>query len=307
MELRQLSYLVAVAEESSFTKAAARVHVAQPAVSQQIAQLERELGEKLLDRSDRRVRLTAAGEAFLPHARAALGAAATGRDAVAALNGVLSGRLTLGTIPFPPEAFQSVVAAFRARHPEVRLTVRTGSPERLTDDVASGALDAALIGVMGRRQPAGPSGLRLRSDLAGQPFAVEPLVIVVPPDHALAAAESAVLADLRDEPFACLTHGQGLRAVVEAATAAEGFTLDVRAETDDLLTLTDFVADGFGAALLPASVAARSRKPLVAIRLDRPRLNRTQVLIWHRRRISAAATAFLDVAEARDAAVRRAR
>src|SRR3954452_514969 len=103
MELRQLHYVVAAAEEASFTRAAARGHVAQPASSQQIAQLERELGEKLFDRSERRVRLTPAGEAFLPHARAALDALNAGRDAVTALRGELAGRLAIGTVPSPPE------------------------------------------------------------------------------------------------------------------------------------------------------------------------------------------------------------
>src|SRR5215213_6125008 len=105
MELRQLQYLVAVAEEASFTRAAARVRVAQPAISQQVAQLERELGERLFDRSDRKVRLTAAGEAFLPHARAALGATVAGRDAVRSLTGLLAGRLVVGVVQVPPPAF----------------------------------------------------------------------------------------------------------------------------------------------------------------------------------------------------------
>jgi DNA-binding transcriptional LysR family regulator len=306
MELRQLSYLVAVVEEGSFTKAAARVHVAQPAVSQQIAQLERELGEKLLDRSDRRVRLTPAGEAFLPHARAALESTAGGRDAVAALRGVLSGRLAVGTIPCPPPLFHDLLAEFRSRYPEVRLTVNTGSPESLTTDVSFGVLDAALIGVMNQRLPAGPSGQRLRPELASRTIAVEPLVVplvvAVPPDHRLVGADHAELADIRGEPFVTLTRGHGLRAVVEAATAAAGFTLDIRTETDDLVTLTDLVGHGLGVALLPRSVVDRSRRPLVAVPLERPRLKRTQVLVWHRRRIPPVVKAFLDLAEVSDGA-----
>ena len=313
MELRQLAYLVAVAEESSFTKAAARVRVAQPAISQQIAQLERELGEKLFDRSDRRVRLTPAGEVFLPFARTALEATAVGRDAVASVRGILSGRLTLGTIPCPPQLFPSLLAEFRTRHPEVRQIVRTGSPETLAADVASGALDAALIGVINQRLPAGPSGQRLGADLASQTVAVEPLVIAVAPGHPLAemtemtatsGTSGAALSDLSGQPFVTLTRETGLRAVLEAAAAAAGFTLDVRAETDDLITLTDLVGYGIGVAILPLSVIERSKRPLVAVRLDKPRLKRTQVLVWHRRRLSATAQAFLDVAEAHDESAR---
>ena len=96
MELRQLEYLVAVAEEASFTRAAERVHVAQPGVSAQIRRLERELGHELFDRSGRTVRLTAVGEAVLPHARAALEAVAGARTAVDELSGLLGGRLAIG-------------------------------------------------------------------------------------------------------------------------------------------------------------------------------------------------------------------
>src|SRR5215468_2316603 len=116
MELRQLRYLIAVAEEASFTRGAARVHVAQPAVSQQIAQLERELGDKLFDRSDRQVHLTPAGEAFLPYARAALDAALDGRDAIVSMRGVLTGQLAVGTIQSPPEFMIRMLGEFQRLH-----------------------------------------------------------------------------------------------------------------------------------------------------------------------------------------------
>src|SRR4051795_12766881 len=96
MDLRQLSYFVAVAEERQFTRAAERVSVAQPAVSAQIGRLERELGERLFHRDPRTVTLTPAGDALLPHARAALAAAERGRDTIASLRGMLTGRLRVG-------------------------------------------------------------------------------------------------------------------------------------------------------------------------------------------------------------------
>src|SRR5436190_20936586 len=98
MELRQLEYFVAVAEEASFTKAAARVHVAQPGVSAQIRQLERELGQDLFDRTGRAVRLTEVGVAVLPYARAALEAVAGARLAVDELTGLLRGRIAVGML-----------------------------------------------------------------------------------------------------------------------------------------------------------------------------------------------------------------
>lgn len=300
MELRQLRYLVAVAEEGTFTRAATRVRVAQPAISQQIAQLERELGERLFDRSDRRVRLTPAGEAFLPFARAALDAAVGGRDAVNSLRGVLAGRLTLGTVPFPPAAVLDQLQEFQRRHARVRLTLRVGDPEDLAADVASGLLDAAVIGVASSRLPAGPTGQRLPAALASTALATEPLVIAVPPGHPLAANATADLADLRDEPIVTLTRGTGLRSTLEAACDDLGFTVDVHAETDDLTLVADLVGRGLGVALLPRSVAERAQSRLVAVELRRPALNRPMVLIWPRQRVSIPGRAFLDLFRARD-------
>ncbi|NGN62314.1 LysR family transcriptional regulator [Streptomyces sp. A7024] len=292
MELRQLRYLVAIAEEGGFTRAAERVRVAQPAVSQQIAQLERELGARLFDRSGRRVRLTAAGEAFLPCARATLAAADAGKDAVAALRGELAGQLTLGTIPCPPDSFIRQLGVYRRRHPKVRLTLRTGDPEALAADVASGALAAALIGVTADRLPAGPAGQRLRATLASADLGTEPLVLAVPPDHHLAEAGEASLPDLRHEPIVTLTPGTGLRSVLESACATAGFTPNVHAETDDLAVLADMVAHGLGVGVLPRS-AARSRQELVTLPLhDAP--HRSMTLIWNRDRTSALTQAFLQ-------------
>src|SRR5439155_14557391 len=98
MELRQLEYFVAVAAERNFTRAAEKVHVAQPGVSAQIRRLERELGEELLDRSGRTVRLTEVGAAVLPYARAALGAVSGARDAVAEFTGLVRGHVTVGMV-----------------------------------------------------------------------------------------------------------------------------------------------------------------------------------------------------------------
>src|SRR6185369_14700583 len=98
MDLRQLEYFVAVAEEANFTRAADRVHITQSGVSAQIRQFERELGAELFDRSNRTIRLTSAGQAALPHARAALAAAGAVRQSIDDVNGLIRGRLTLGMI-----------------------------------------------------------------------------------------------------------------------------------------------------------------------------------------------------------------
>jgi DNA-binding transcriptional LysR family regulator len=300
MEFRQLQYFVAVAEEASFTRAAARVHVAQPAISQQVAQLERELGEKLFDRSERQVRLTPAGEAFLPHAQAALDATTGGRDAVLSLRGELAGMLTIGTIPSPPPWLIGQLAHFQRRHPKVRLILRSGSPDNLAADVTAGALDAAVIGVSAGRLPAGPAGQRLPAALASAMVATERLVIAVAQHHPLADTTAVTLSQLRNEHIATLTPGTGLRAVLENACAEAGFTPQIHVETDDLSVLADLAAHGLGVALIPRSAAERTQLDLVILALRRPALHRRMALVWHRHRLSTPGRAFLEQIQMHD-------
>src|ERR1700761_7507227 len=122
MELRQLEYFVAVAEERSFTRAAERVMVAQSGVSAQVGKLERELGQPLLDRSHRAVKTTPAGEAVLPLARRALDAVAQIRHAIDALQGLTSGQVRVGMVTSSPAVIIDVLASFHERHPGVEIT-----------------------------------------------------------------------------------------------------------------------------------------------------------------------------------------
>src|SRR5690348_9847822 len=124
MQLQQLATFVAVVEEAHFTRAAERLRIAQPAVSQQIQRLETEVGERLLHRDRRAVTLTAAGEALLPHARAALAEVERGRQAVAALRGLVTGDLRVGLVmPLPDRRVLGTVGVFGRRHPAIRLTL----------------------------------------------------------------------------------------------------------------------------------------------------------------------------------------
>lgn len=289
MEMRQLQYFVAVAEDLNFTRAAARVHVAQPAVSQQIARLEHELGQELFDRSRRRIRLTAAGELFLPFARESLETAARGRDAVAGLAGVLAGPLSVGTIQSPPPALLEELAAFHREHPRVEISLRTGSPQYLAEQVAKGALDAALLGVTGQPLPAA---------VATADYATEPIVALVAPGHALAGRSWIALATLRDQPLATLTAGSGLRTVLEAACTKAGFKPLIHAETDDINLLIDLAAHRLGVALIPAVGPAHARADLVTLAVRRPELARRTALAWHRHRPTGTALAFLEHARA---------
>jgi DNA-binding transcriptional LysR family regulator len=137
MELRHLAYFLAVAQEGNFTRAADRALVAQPAISQQILRLERELGEKLFDRTSSGARLTEAGRVLLPHARAILAGADRARDALTSLQGLMTGRLALGSVQTPPTALAELLGRFRENHPGVQLSVREAHTEPLASACAA--------------------------------------------------------------------------------------------------------------------------------------------------------------------------
>ncbi|GGW63806.1 LysR family transcriptional regulator [Streptomyces lucensis JCM 4490] len=186
MELRQLNYFVAVAEELHFGRAAERLHIVQSAVSQQIQRLERELGAELFDRSPRRVRLTGAGERLLPEARAVLAAAERARTSVAATAG-----LRLGTSTGLGAHLDRVLAAFAERVPDVAVElVSLPAGERL-ERVAAGRLDAAFV-----RSAEPPPGVRVL------PLWPDPLVAALPAGHPLAARDEIDVAELAGLPLA---------------------------------------------------------------------------------------------------------
>ena len=150
MELHQLEYFVAVAEEASFTRAASRVHVAQPGVSAQVRRLESELGQQLLDRSGRSVRLTEVGSAVLPFARAALDAVAGARLTVDELAGLVRGQVTVGMVSgCALPILAELLAGFHHRYPGVTITLVEDNSDRLAERLRDGQLDLALIGWAG--------------------------------------------------------------------------------------------------------------------------------------------------------------
>ncbi|MEU9477487.1 LysR substrate-binding domain-containing protein [Streptomyces sp. NPDC048191] len=203
MELRQLSYFVAVAEELHFGRAAERLHIVQSAVSQQIQRLERELGAELFDRSPRRVRLTGAGERLLPEARAVLTAAEKARAVVAAPAG-----LRLGTSTGLGAHLDRVLAAFAERAPEVAVELFSLPAGERLDRVAAGRLDAAFVRAVEPRP-----GVRVL------PLWADPLVAALPAAHPLAARDEVDLADLAGLPLA-LTPRRNNPALVDLVLGA---------------------------------------------------------------------------------------
>jgi DNA-binding transcriptional LysR family regulator len=274
MELRQLEYLVAVAEEANFTRAAERVHISQSGVSAQIRQLERELGQALLDRSGRPVRLTEVGAAVLPYARAALDAVASARLAVDQLAGLVRGQVTFGmvsgcAVPAVPE----LLAGFHDLYPGVGITLTEDGSDRLVQALREGRLDLALIGSAGGPLPG------LEATVVTDEAVVA--AVAAGSDGPLPALQTVAVDALRDQPLISLPRGTGVRAALDAACASAGFTPRIVFEAGALQMVAQLADMGLGAAILPASVGQAHRATLHVVQIDRPQLRSRLELAWN--------------------------
>ncbi|TCO55066.1 LysR family transcriptional regulator [Actinocrispum wychmicini] len=267
MELRQLAYFVAVVDEANFTRAAARMHVAQPGVSAQIRQLERELGHELLDRGGRSVQVTEVGAAVLPFARAALAAVEGARLAVDELAGLVRGHVALGMITSHAFDIPGLLAGFHDDHPAVEITLSEANSDVLVRDVLAGRLDAAIIGYAGDA----PEGLGVHV------LVDEPIVAAVAHSDPLARTASLSIDALRDRLLICLPLGTGVRSSLEKACAQAGFRPHVAFEAGTPPMLAELARRGLGMAILPESLVG-SRPELHGISLAG--LRGTLALVW---------------------------
>ncbi|MDH6124064.1 LysR family transcriptional regulator [Kitasatospora sp. GP82] len=272
MELRTLEYFVAVAEERSFTRAATRCHVAQPAISQQIRSLERELGEKLFDRGTRAVSLSAAGEALIPHARAALAAAAAAKAEFAARSGLLTGELALGTVDgVETTELPSQLGAFHRRHPGVTVRLIGGTSSDLLNRVRHGTLDAAVVAL-----PRGGVAPYFHHRVLLQ----DEIVAVVSRDRPEAGKPQLTLSQITGAPL--ITYGQdsGLRPHLEAAFEDAGVSFRPAYATNDVALQVALVASGVGIALAAGADSTLARDARVGTVPLSPRIPYTKALIW---------------------------
>ncbi|MDQ0381703.1 LysR family transcriptional regulator [Amycolatopsis thermophila] len=289
MELRQLEYFVMVAEEGNFTRAAERVHVAQPGVSAQIRRLERELGHELLDRSGRAVRPTEVGEAVLPYARAALAAVAGARLVADEFRGLVRGRVALGMVTSHNFDVPGLLADFHDEYPGVEITLVEDRSEQLTDGIRTGRLDAAIVSMATDERPSGLD-VAVLTDQA--------IFAAVGRDDAWAARADVPLEELRSRPLISLPAGTGLRARLDEAFAAKGLTARIGFEAAHPTVLADLAARGLGVAILPESVAT-ARPDLHPLPITDPPLRGCLALAWRAAGpVSPAARVFLDRARA---------
>jgi DNA-binding transcriptional LysR family regulator len=275
VEVRQIEYVVAVAEEGSFTRAAQRCHVAQSALSQQVARLERELGTKLFERTSRSVRLSEAGTTLLPHAIQILEDMASARAALDQLAQIITGRLRIGMTQTANKTLDVVgaIGEFHHRYPAVALATMSGPEYELVEEVQAGHLDIALAAL---------NPHSIRPGLIFSPLAdPEPLVAVVPATHPLARRRRVRLAELASSEFVEFRARTVLRNMVDDAFIDGGIQRRSAFEVGQITDIIDYVGSGLGVAIIPRvfapheTLGAVSTRQVSVLQLAEPTLSLT--------------------------------
>lgn len=290
MDLRQLRYLVTLAEERHFTRAAAREHIAQPALSQQIRRLEDELGVALVERTTRQVSITEAGAMLVARARRVLSEADAALAEMQAVRGMESGRVNVGTMhTMGPVDVSLALAIFHERHPAIELTVREQSSEELAQMLRDDELDLAFLSVT---QQVSSHGLGLHELVS------EELVALLPAGHRLAARRRLRMAELQGEEFISFREGARLRELLMDGTQQAGFEPRIKLESNESERIRRLVARGMGVALLPRSDADAPGAEVAVVGLSEPSLSREITLAWRRgRRHPPAVSEFMELAQ----------
>jgi DNA-binding transcriptional LysR family regulator len=245
MELRQLKAFVAVAEERNFTRAAARLYVAQSGLSATVRSLERELHAPLFVRSTRRVALTPAGSALLPEARRTLASARAAEDAVVAIEGLRHGTLNLGVVQ-AASLFDlaGLLARYHAAYPGIQLNLRHASSADLVQFVHDGTLDLTFATATDERD----------DDLLTMPLVRSPLVALCRRDDEWRGRDSVALATVAEREQVGFPVGWGVRTLVDRAMRSAGLEPSTNLEVNDSDTLLDIVEAGLGVAIVPEGI-----------------------------------------------------
>jgi DNA-binding transcriptional LysR family regulator len=282
VNLRQLEYFVVIAQEGSFTRASERLLIAQPSLSQQIRALEAELGGSLLERLPRGVRLTMAGQNFLPEAQAAISHTDRARRSVRMALGLESGQLAIATNTSAAAGIlPSVLTHWQALHPSIEVSLSEYLHRRLLEKGVRGGDGDMAVGSPPDRWE-GPI----------EPLGWEEFVLVLPDGDPLLRNRSIDLAQLAERRWVHFAAGHGLAELVDMLCGAAGFIPRVAVRTSQVVAAPLFAAAGLGPALVPDNVVPDSAKQLV--RPVRPRLVRP-VVAFTRREWSPVTHAFLEI------------
>jgi DNA-binding transcriptional LysR family regulator len=289
MDLRHLRYFQAVAEELSFSKAARRLRIAQPALSRAVQELEQDLGTRLIDRNRRTVSLTPAGTVLLGETAVVLERLDESLRRVKRTAAGEDGELRLGYIGPPTQPFLCrLLAEYRLRFPKVSVHLEERTPERVWEMVAKGRLSVALT------RPVPGQGERALSTLL---LRQEPLGIVVRADHPLAEKKSIAWKDLAQEPLIVLARreGVGLHDEILAACRAAGFAPRISQSPSLMGTVLTYVEAGSGVGIATDSVAASSMPACLRYVPVTPEHSVPLVMVWNPDELSPSVKAFRDL------------
>jgi DNA-binding transcriptional LysR family regulator len=288
VELRHLRYFVAVAEELHFGRAALRLHLAQPPLSQQIRKLEEILGHQLFARTSRAVRLTASGEVFLDRARRTLRtvgedlaeARSVGRGEIGSLRVGFIGSSMLTPLP-------AMLGRYRRKHPKADLQLREAMSSQIMQSLLDGAVDVGFL------RDGGPL-----PGLESETLFSEPFVAVLPANHRLAGRKSISAAALRDEPFVFFPQVAGRMAYDKTLSICEehGFRPRIVQEAPQWLTVLRLVGAGLGVSIAPACVEKIAAPDVVCVRLSHARVRSDIELAWRAGEDRTIVTTFRQMA-----------
>lgn len=290
MELRQLQYTLKIAEERNFSRAADKLHIAQPSLSQQLSKLEQELGVKLFQRNTSTVELTYAGASFIEHAKKIMDAVEQLRQEMDDISQLRAGRVVIGSMPITgSHLLPYVLPAFKEAYPEIQVALLEDTSLNLEKLTAGGGTDLSLLSLP-LQEPS----------LTYEPIGEEMIDLAVPPQHPLAALEARTekvsLELLKDEPFIVLKKGQGFRKLTIDLCRNAGFEPNVVFESNNIETVQSLVAAGMGITLVPRFIARAKRSELIPVYLPLASdPSRTLVIAYRKGRyLSKAAEAFIE-------------
>ncbi|WP_046215070.1 LysR family transcriptional regulator [Paenibacillus wulumuqiensis] len=293
MELRQLQYALQIAAERNFSRAAEKLHIAQPSLSQQLSKLEKELGVLLFQRNTSTVELTHAGSSFVEHAQKIIDSVEQLRKEMADISQLQSGRVIVGSMQITgSHLLPHVLPVFRAAYPQIDVVLLEDTSLNLEKLTASGQTDLSLLALP-----------LTESSLTYEPVAEERIDLAVPPAHPLAQRFLAgdhtpvKLSELKDESFIVLKKGQGFRKIVFDVCSEAGFEPQVVFESNNIETIQSLVATGMGVTFVPHYIARARRGEFlpVYLPLEEPVPSRTLVIARRKGRyLSKAAEAFIE-------------
>lgn len=289
LELRQLQYVVQIAIDKNFSRAAEKLHIAQPSLSQQIAKLEKELGLLLFQRNTNSVDLTYAGSIFAERAAKILDMVAQLRSEMDDISQLRKGRLMIGSLPITgAHVWPLVLPVFQQQYPDIEIVLVEETTSTLEQLTASGQTDLSLLTLP----------LQEKS-LDYIPLIEEEIFLAVPPKHPLAEHREGVsLADVSEEPFILLKRGQGFRHTSIKLCEDAGFTPHIVFESSNIETVQSLVAAGMGVAFVPQMVARAgwSRYAPVYLTIREPYTPRRTIVIAHKRDryVTKATAAFIS-------------